>query len=61
VLKSAVFNLYTTPAWTKAMFSVFVNYPLNNPSYKGEARKRQELEKLLDELVRRIYWDGSAF
>jgi CRISPR-associated protein Cst1 len=52
VLKSALLNLYVTPAWAKAMFSVFVNYPLNNPSYKGEATKRQELEKLLEELVR---------
>jgi CRISPR-associated protein Cst1 len=52
VLKSALLNPYATPAWAKAMFSVFVNYPLNNPSYKGEARKREEFEKLLDELVR---------
>ena len=47
-LKSTLMNLYATPAWTQVMFSVFVNYPLNNPSYKGEARKRQELENLLN-------------
>lgn len=51
-LKSTLMSLYPTPAWAKTMFSLFVNYPLTTPSYKGEARKRDELEKLLDELVR---------
>ena len=31
-MKSTLMDLYATPAWAKAMFSLFVNYPLNNPS-----------------------------
>jgi CRISPR-associated protein Cst1 len=50
-VKSTLMDLYATPAWAKAMFSVFVNYPLNNPSFKGEARKRAALEKFLDEFL----------
>jgi CRISPR-associated protein Cst1 len=33
------------------MFSVFVNYPLTNPSFKGDAKKRAALEQFLDELL----------
>jgi CRISPR-associated protein Cst1 len=50
-LRSALQSLYSTPAWAKAMFSVFVNYPLNNPSYKGEPKKREALQRFLDSLV----------
>lgn len=50
-VKSTLMDLYATPAWARAMFSVFVNYPLNNPSFKGEARKRAALEKFLDEFL----------
>jgi CRISPR-associated protein Cst1 len=50
-VKSTLMDLYATPAWAKAMFSVFVNYPLNSPSFKGEARKRAALEKFLDEFL----------
>jgi CRISPR-associated protein Cst1 len=53
-LKAALLNLYMTPAWAKAMFSVFVNYPINNPSFRGEARRREALEKFLDELFRGV-------
>jgi CRISPR-associated protein Cst1 len=53
-LKASLLNLYATPAWAKAMFSVFVNYPLNNPSFKGEARKREALEQFLNELLRGV-------
>jgi CRISPR-associated protein Cst1 len=51
VLKATLLDLYATPAWAKAMFSIFVNYPLNNPSFKGEAKKRTELDKFFTELL----------
>jgi CRISPR-associated protein Cst1 len=50
-LKSTLLNLYATPAWAKAMFSVFVNYPLNNPSLNAEVRKRAALEQFLNQLL----------
>ena len=53
-LKSTLMDLYATPAWAKAMFSVFVNYPLNNPSFKGETRKRGALEQFFDELLQGV-------
>jgi CRISPR-associated protein Cst1 len=53
-VKSTLMDLYATPAWAKAMFSVFVNYPLNNPSFKGETRKRGALEQFFDELLQGV-------
>lgn len=44
-------KIYVMDKWKKAMYSIFVNYPLSQPSYKTEERKREKLKEFFDELI----------
>ncbi|MGI8493815.1 MAG: type I-B CRISPR-associated protein Cas8b1/Cst1 [Pyrinomonadaceae bacterium] len=44
-------SIYVTEKWKKAIYSIFVNYPLSQPSYKTEEKKREKLKEFLDDLL----------
>lgn len=44
-------KIYVTEKWKKAIYSIFVNYPLSQPSYKTEEIKRAKLKEFLDNLL----------
>lgn len=44
-------KVYVTEKWKKAIYSIFVNYPLSQPSYKTEEKKREKLKEFLDDLL----------
>jgi len=44
-------QVYITEKWKKNIYSIFLNYPLSQPSYKTEAKKREKLKEFLDDLL----------
>jgi CRISPR-associated protein Cst1 len=50
-LGASLLSLYSTPTWTKSLYSIFINYPLNQNSYKGDIKKREKLKEFLDDLL----------
>lgn len=44
-------QVYVAEKWKKNIYSIFLNYPLSQPSYKTEAKKREKLREFLDDLL----------
>lgn len=44
-------QVYVAEKWKKNIYSIFLNYPLSQPSYKTEAKKREKLKEFLDNLL----------
>jgi CRISPR-associated protein Cst1 len=50
-IASLLQEVYVTDKWKKNMYSIFLNYPLNQPSYKTEEKKREKLKEFLNDLL----------
>lgn len=44
-------QVYVADKWRKNIYSIFVNHPLCQPSYKTEAKKREKFKEFLDDLL----------
>jgi CRISPR-associated protein Cst1 len=51
IMSKLVQEVYCSGKWKKAMYSIFLNYPLSQPSYKTEEKKREKLKEFLDALL----------
>jgi len=51
IMSELVQKVYCSDKWKKAMYSIFLNYPLSQPSYKTEEKKREKLKEFLDALL----------
>jgi len=52
-------EVYVTDKWKKNMYSIFLNYPLSQPSYKTEEKKREKLKEFLDDLLEGVDLTGE--
>ncbi len=44
-------QMYITDKWKKNIYSIFLNHPLCQPSYKTESKKREKFKEFLDDLL----------
>lgn len=44
-------QVYVSGKWRKTIYSIFLNYPLIQPSYKTEERKREKLKEFVELLL----------
>lgn len=51
IMSELVQKVYCSDKWKKAMYSIFLNYPLSQPSYKTEEKKHEKLKEFLDALL----------
>lgn len=47
-------EVYISDKWKKGMYSIFLNYPLNQPSYKTEVKKREKLKEFVESLLNAV-------
>lgn len=52
-------DLYIEKSWSKALYSIFPNNPLINPSVKGEEKKKIAYMNLLEELINKTEYLGD--
>jgi CRISPR-associated protein Cst1 len=50
-IADVVTDLYLTEKWSKAIYSIFPNNPIINPSFKGKIKKKEIYSQFLEELI----------
>jgi len=51
VMSELIQQVYVSDKWRKTIYSIFLNYPLSQPSYKTEQMKREKLKEFVELLL----------